>query len=82
MSSTAKTFTILSVHRLIKMSKRGYCIACKPTKERPAKRQPLTEIDNFGNKRRKRGSESWYACAGCAGKYCCQKKECFEALHS
>ena len=81
-SSTVRTFTKPSVYRLIKMVKRGYCIACKTTGERPAKRQPLAEIDTYGNKRRKRGSESWYACAGCEGTYCCQKKECFDALHS
>ena len=31
--STAKTFTMPSEHRLIKMSKRGYCIACKSIKK-------------------------------------------------
>ena len=81
-SSTVKTLTMPSEHRLIKMSKKGYCIACKITQERPAKRQALAEIDGNEKKRRKRGSQSWYACAGCVGGYCCQKKDCFDALHS
>ena len=81
-SSTAKTFTMPSEHRLVKMSKRGYYITYKTTKERPTRRQPLSEIDRFGNARAKKCSQSWYACVGCGGSYCCQKKDCFDALHS
>ena len=36
--TTNKGFTLLKKHRLIKILKRGYCIMCKITKERPAKR--------------------------------------------
>ena len=36
--TTNKGFTLPEKHRLIKMSKRGYCTVCKITKERPAKR--------------------------------------------
>ena len=80
--TTNKGFTLPPAHRLVKMSKKGYCIACRTSKERPAKRQALGEIDGNGNKRRFRGSESWYACVGCGGSYCCQKGECFEAIHT
>ena len=69
-------------HRLAKISKKGYCIVCKINKERPAKRQALGEIDGNGNKRRKRGSETKYICVGCTGSYCCNNRDCFEALHS
>ena len=81
-SSTIKTLTMPSKHRLIKMSKKEYYITCKITQERPAKRQALTEIDGNKKKKRKRGSQSWYACAGYVGGYYCQKKDCFDALHS
>ena len=57
-SSTANAFTMPSIHRLIKISKKGYCVTCKTTGERPAKRQPLGELDNFRYQRRKRGSQS------------------------
>ena len=56
--TTNKGFTLLEKHRLIKILKRGYCIIYKITKERPAKRQALREIDGNGTKRRKRGSQS------------------------
>ena len=83
-SSTVSTkrFILTSAHRLIRRVKRGYCSACKTTKERPAKREILGEIDNYGNKRKRNGSESWYGCAGCVGSYCCRKGDCFEAIHS
>ena len=64
------------------MSKKGYCNVCKIIKERLAKRQALGEINENGKKRRIQGSESWYACVGCEGSYCCQKGGCFTALHS
>ena len=64
------------------MPKKGYYIAYKVNKERPAKRQALGEIDGNGNKRQKRGSQTTYACVGCENNYCCQKEDCFEALHS
>ena len=83
-SSTVKTqkFIFTSAHRLVKRDKKGYCGACRTTRERPAKRKALSEIDTNGNKRRKQGSQSWYGCAGCVGSYCCQKGDCFKAIHS
>ena len=77
-----RRFTLTSAHRLVKRNKKGYYNACKITKERPAKRKALEEIDGNGNKRVKRGSQSWYGCVGCVGSYCCQKGDCFEAIHS
>ena len=81
-TSTGFTMPQENKHRLVRMSKRGYCNVCKITKERPARRQALGEIDTNGKKRRIRGSESWYACVGCEGSYCCQTRDCFTALHS
>ena len=67
--TTNKRFTLLEKHRLIKILKRGYCIIYKIIKERPAKRQVLKKIDGNKTKRRKRGSQSWYACVGCSASY-------------
>ena len=81
-STTNKGFTLPQKHRLVRISRKGYCKICKINKERSARKQALREIDGNGNKRRKRGSETMYVYIGCSDSYCCQKKDCFEALHT
>ena len=62
--TTNRGFTKPQEHRLIKISKRGYCIIFKTIKERLVRRQALAEIDRNKNKRRKHSSESQYAYIG------------------
>ena len=77
-----KKFTLTSAHGLVKRSKKGYYNAYKITKERPAKRQIIGEINQFGNKRQKKGSQTWYGYTGCVNSYYHQKGDCFEAIHT
>ena len=44
-STTNRGFILPETHRLVKMSKKGYCTVCKTNKERPAKRQAVVKGD-------------------------------------
>jgi hypothetical protein len=71
----------LSSHKLIRMSKRGFCIACKGLRfrDRPRKRVALSEIaSNIGRESTKRSSR--FGCKQC-DVHLCNYNSCFERFH-
>ena len=72
-------------HHWIHLDKKQYCHPCKSDKTRPSLkrgREPLAEITPNRQKRRKRGSQTMWACGGCKPvKPCCKKPKCWNAIH-
>ena len=80
LSGEKDAFT-LPDHHYIKLSKKKYCEACRMKKSRPKKWKILEEIDDFGNKRQLRASETTWTCEGCMNKSICRQNSCWEAIH-
>jgi hypothetical protein len=71
----------LGSHELVKMAKRGYCVACKGLRygDRPRKRVALAEIaSNMGRKSTNHSSSS--GCRQC-DVHLCKDNSCFERFH-
>ena len=48
-------------HYWVKLDRKKYCQVCHIDRERRPRREPLAEIDNFNNKRQRRGAQSRWA---------------------
>jgi hypothetical protein len=68
-------------HKIVKMAKRGYCIACKGLRygDRPRKRVALSQIAS--NKGRESSKHSFsFGCKQC-DVHLCNYNSCFERFH-
>lgn len=79
--SQGADFMPIQSHRMVKMAKRGYCIACKGLRygDRPRKRVALSTIaSNLG--RQSSNHSSSFGCKQC-DVHLCNNNSCFERFH-